>query len=394
MPAGDTLRVLHVSHTAQRGGAELALRRLLERDRDWSAAVCAPANGDAFETLAGQGVPIGHDLRSLPTGGTRSPGLVLSARYLLALIANARALRRSPLYREADLVHANTAAAAIIAALAGAGTRPARPLVVHLRDLVTPESLGRFGYLAFTKLALPRADGVIANSRSTLESAAARLPARAARTVIQSPIGVCARVTQPRTTPAVRRIGMLGRLQHWKGQHVFLRAFAEYLQDMPVTAVIAGAPLFGEEAYAHELRQLAARLGIAERVTFLGHVDDLPRFIDSVDVLVHASIRPEPLGQAVMQALAYAKPIVATEGGGPSEWIHNGVNGLLVPPDDPAALGAALRAITESYDLRVKLADAAANTSGIRTDQQVADAHAEFFRRVWLDRHRGGRAGA
>lgn len=134
-------------------------------------------------------------------------------------------------------------------------------------------------------------------------------------------------------------------------------------------------------SYEDELRHLAAQLGISE-VVFLGHVDDIPGFLDSIDILVHASTKPEPLGQTVLQGLAYAKPIIATEGGGPSEWIDSGVNGLLVPPDQPDALAVALRELANSYELRTKLAAAAAQTKGILTDDECVAAHAEFFRAV------------
>jgi glycosyltransferase involved in cell wall biosynthesis len=383
------MRVLHLSHTSQRGGAELALERLLARSRPWSAGLCAPPGGDAFGGLARHGVRLELALPNLPTGGTRSADPLLAARYLTALYACARVLRRSPLLRDADLLHTNTAAAAIFGALASRGTRI--PLVVHVRDLVTPESLGRFGFRAFTRIALPHAAGVIANSRSTLRSAEPWLTPGVPRTVLQSPVGVTRRIPGAPVGREVRRIGMLGRLQRWKGQHVFLHAFARAFAGTEVQAYLGGAPLFGETAYADELRGLAARLGIAERVTFLGHVDDVAEFLDSVDVLVHASIRPEPMGQAVIQGLVRGKPVIATEGGGPGEWIRTGVNGLLVAPDQPDALAAAMRLLADSAELRSDLATAAAGTPGVLGDDECVTAHEAFFREVRRARRPAGR---
>ncbi|MEU3452998.1 glycosyltransferase [Micromonospora sp. NPDC006766] len=381
-PGGEAppTRVLHVSHTGHRGGAELALARLLAAAPPWHAGLCCPPGGAAFDALPGHGVTVEQRLPRLPIGGTRSRSPLLAARYLATLRAAAHALRRSPLFDQAELIHANTAAAAIISALANRG-RPAR-LVIHLRDLVTPESLGRFGYAAFTRLALLHADGVIANSHATLDSASDRLPAGLPRTVLQSPSGLHNRVTEPAVRPEVRAIGMVGRLQRWKGQHVFLRAFADSFRGTEVRGYLAGAPLFEETAYAQELHALAAELGVAEQVTFLGHVDDVAGFIDSVDVLVHASIKPEPLGQTVLQGLANAKPLIATEGGGPSEWIRSGVNGLLVPPGRPEALAAAMRKLAGSRELRLELATGAARTAGILSDAECAVAHAAFFHEV------------
>ncbi|GGM05613.1 glycosyl transferase [Dactylosporangium sucinum] len=371
------MRIVHVSHTSQRGGAELALVRLLARPSRWDAAVCASPGGDAFAGLPVHGVPVQLDLPGLPGGGTRGKSPALAAKYLSALRAAARTLRDSPLVHEADLLHANSAAAAIICALANRRRRV--PLVVHLRDLVDPESLGRFGFEAFTRIGLVRADAVVANSATTLRSAESRIGPGVFQAVLQSPSGIDRRVTTPSVADRVRTVGMIGRLQRWKGQHVFLEAFAHAFAGTDVRARLAGAALFGEAAYEEELREQAARLGIAGQVDFLGHVEDIPRFIDGVDVLVHASTRAEPLGQSVLQGLAHAKPVVATEGGGPGEWLRPGENGLLVPPGDAGALADALRTLAAPGDLRARLAAGAARTPGLLTDDECADAHAAFF---------------
>jgi glycosyltransferase involved in cell wall biosynthesis len=382
--ADAALRVLHVSHTARPGGAELALRRLLAASPPWCAALAAPPAPpmeDAFVGLAERGVAIDRGLPTLPTGGTRHRDPLLVARYVRGLAASAWALRRSPVRAGTDVVHANTAAAAIAYALAD--PLATAPLVVHCRDLITVEALGPLGLRAFTGLALRRAAGIIANSRATLESTSDRLPAGLPSAVIHSPLGLARRVTRPRVAPEVRVVGMVARLQRWKGQHVFLRAFAEALRGTRVRAQLAGAPLFGQEEYERELRVLAADLGIADQVSFLGQVEDVSAFLSSVDLLVHASVRAEPLGQSVLQGLAHAVPVIATDGGGPAEWVRPGVNGLLVPPDDSAALAAALRRVVGSVELRARLAEGAARTPGILTDAECATAHGGLLRAVW-----------
>jgi glycosyltransferase involved in cell wall biosynthesis len=373
------MRVVHVSHTSHPGGAELALARLVARDKPWAAAICAPLVGDAFDALGGA-AELDLTLPAFPVGGTRGKNPRLAAKYLAALRSNAKALKAGPLYQKANVVHANTALAGILSALAGHPS--GAPLVLHLRDTITPESVGRFGYEAFTRVAIPRCDGVIANSQTTLDSAAALLPARVRRQVIQSPSGIAARVTEPEVAASVSAVGMIGRLQSWKGQHVFLRAFADAFAGKPVRAYIAGAPIFGEDAYEAELRDIANRLGIAGQVDFLGHVTDIPEFLGRIDVLVHASTRPEPLGQSVIQGLAAAKPVIATEGSGPSELIDSGHNGLLITRDSVDGMAEALRAVASSFELRQRLAKGAAQHPNLLTDDQCVAAHAEFFRSV------------
>ncbi|MGK5444565.1 glycosyltransferase family 4 protein [Micromonospora sp. URMC 105] len=338
----------------------------------------SPASPGIFARLAAREVPVASPQPPLPTGGTRTRSVARHFAYMLALGRHARALSNNKHFRDADLIHANTAAAAIIAAPAAAKHRI--PMVVHIRDMVSPSALGRAGFEAFTKLALPKASGLIANSQATLSSALPFVPDALPRAVLQSPVGINSK-SIPTPVPEVRTIGMVGRLQHWKGQHVFLEAFALACGDAPMRAVIAGAPLFGETEYAEALQRLAARLGIEEKVDFLGHVEDVNALLDSLDVLVHASIRPEPMGQTVLQALAKAKPLIATEGGGPSEWLITGVNGLLVKPNDPMALADALVALVGSQDLRRRVSHGAAETR-LMTDAECAEAHKEFFRQV------------
>jgi glycosyltransferase involved in cell wall biosynthesis len=121
---------------------------------------------------------------------------------------------------------------------------------------------------------------------------------------------------------------------------------------------------------------------VAEQVVFHGHVSDVSAFIDTMDVIVHASTRPEPLGQTVIQALAAGKPVVATIGGGPSALITSGVNGLLVPPDRPEDLASALRQLASRRQLRELVAAGAAATPGLLSDDESAAVHARFFRSV------------
>src|SRR5436305_1376693 len=133
-------------------------------------------------------------------------------------------------------------------------------------------------------------------------------------------------------SPAVRRVGMVGRLAPWKGQHVFLRAFAEAFPSGTTTASIVGAAMFGEHAYAEELRTLAEQLGIAERVEFRGFRNDVQAELERLDLFVHASTATAPFGPAVLEGMAAGLPVVAVRGGGPSEYIRHGEHGLLPTP--------------------------------------------------------------
>jgi glycosyltransferase involved in cell wall biosynthesis len=91
----------------------------------------------------------------------------------------------------------------------------------------------------------------------------------------------------------------------------------------------------------------------------LGERDDVNRWIARSDVVVHASRSPEPFGQVVVEGMAAGAAVVATVGGGPSELLRDGVDGLLVPPDDVAAMAAALRRLAADPAERLRLGLAA-----------------------------------
>ena len=266
------------------------------------------------------------------------------------------------------------ARSAAYGALAVVGSR--KPFVVHLRDTVDRTALGGVGYRLMSRLVLPRADGVVANSRMTLQTALPFLRPRAVTTVIPSASGLRPVSVDPgpRGTGPLR-VGMLARIDPWKGQALLIDAFAAAFADDAVLEIAGSAP-FGHERHLDDLRAQAERLGVADRVVLLGHVDDVGALLERWDIAVQYSTRPEPLGQNVLQYLASGRTMVVADEGGPVEWVEDDVNGLRVPPRDMAALTDALRRLAEDPARRLRLASAAATTPGLLTDAEVAAAHA------------------
>jgi glycosyltransferase involved in cell wall biosynthesis len=126
-------------------------------------------------------------------------------------------------------------------------------------------------------------------------------------------------------------VGIVGRLQRWKGMHILMQAMPRILCEHPrARCVIVGGRHDLEPGYEGELRSEAAALGIADRVTFAGLQSNVPLWMQAMDVVVHASDR-EPFGIVVLEAMALGKPVVAGAAGGPAEIIADGINGLLVP---------------------------------------------------------------
>jgi glycosyltransferase involved in cell wall biosynthesis len=381
-----SIEVLHLDHTAAAGGAELALVRMLVAGVPWRPYVLTPpVDAGVLDRLDG--------VVARGTGGVRQPAGVSSGRRramvaaVWRLFAQAVATRLHPQFRRAHLLDANTARAAAYGALAVRGSR--KPFVVHLRDTVDEPALGSWGFQLMSRVVLPRADGVVANSHATLRTALPFLRAGVPGTVIPSASGLQISRTVPGDRqPGPLRIGMLARIDPWKGQTLLIEAFAAAFTDDSVLELAGSAP-FGHEAHLEELRERARVLGVADRVVFLGHVDDIEPLLERWDIAVQYSTRPEPLGQNVLQYLASGRAVVVADEGGPVEWVQDNVNGLRVPPREVGALADALRALAGDPAFRLRLASAAAATPGLLEDAEVALAHARFYLEV-LGRQRGG----
>ena len=140
-------------------------------------------------------------------------------------------------------------------------------------------------------------------------------------------------------------ITTVGNLRHVKGHDVLLRAATSVLARFPETRFsIAGAVL--EPAYAAELHRLAQELGIAANVSFPGPITDLPAYLVTADMFVLPS-RSEGFSNAILEAMACGLPVVATDVGGNSEAVEDGVTGLIVPPEAPDRLADALALLVE-----------------------------------------------
>ncbi len=223
-----------------------------------------------------------------------------------------------------------------------------------MRDRIAPDYLPRGAVWLVRAASVLLPSAIVANSQATLRT----LPPRRRSFVVPSPVEVDARRNGANGT---LRIGMVGRIAPWKGQHVFLEAFARAFPDGDSVARIVGAPLFGadEEEYARSLPDLAERLGVAGRVDFAGFRTDVGHELAQFDVLVHASVLPEPFGQVVVEGMAAGLPVVAAAAGGPAEVVEAERTGLLYPPGDTDALAGALRRLAGDEALRARLGDAA-----------------------------------
>lgn len=177
----------------------------------------------------------------------------------------------------------------------------------------------------------------------------------------------------------------VARLAREKGQRHLLHAMAAVVRSVPEVRLL----LVGEGPDEGDLRRLVAGLGLEGAVAFAGNRSDVPALLAMADVFVFPSVS-EGLGIAVMEAMAAARPVVASRADGIQELVTDGADGLLVPPANPEALAHAVVALHGDPERRRRLGEAARRTAIERFDARAGVRRLEAFYTRLL--HERGRA--
>jgi glycosyltransferase involved in cell wall biosynthesis len=317
----------------------------------------------------------GHDAVFLSP--TQGPFLVEAARdgFPVSLVDVARTYRLRGalkvarlLHREhVDVLHTHVHVAAnILGRAAGRAAGTAVVSHLHIENHFRRQRLARQPLVALDNATARLCARILAVSDATrLSFERQGFPAARMETVYT---GVDATALAASPAAGLRRelglgpeavvIGQVGRLAPVKGQRELLEAIARLLPRHPsLHAVVIGEDLETGGAFRLELEELAASLGIAGAVRFAGFRADAAATLPEVDVLVLPSwIEGLPL--VVLEAMAQARPVVATAVGGTPEAVVDGETGLLVPPHDVDALTAALERVVTDETLRRRLGEA------------------------------------
>jgi glycosyltransferase involved in cell wall biosynthesis len=154
-------------------------------------------------------------------------------------------------------------------------------------------------------------------------------------------------------------IGMVARVNLWKGQFYFLEIAAQLIKKYPnLHFVMAGDAFPGYEYLYDDVRSLTQKLGLEDSVTNLGFRLDIPEILSGLDIFVLPSILPDPLPTTVLEGMAAGKPVVATRHGGATEMVVAGETGFLIPWDNPQEAVLVFEKLIESPELREKLGKA------------------------------------
>ncbi len=179
--------------------------------------------------------------------------------------------------------------------------------------------------------------------------------------------------------PDVPLVGVVGRLVEDKGQDDLLRAAPVILKTRPETRFL----LVGTGSRERDLKDLAASLGVAPAVRFLGFRDDVPEVTAALNVSVLPSVDCDASSAVLKEALACGVPAVATSIGGAAEILEDGVTGLIVPPRDPARLAAAILSLLDDPERARAMGRRGSREVATRfSPDRLADETIEVYRGV------------
>jgi glycosyltransferase involved in cell wall biosynthesis len=252
--------------------------------------------------------------------------------------------------------------------------------VWHLHDYI--------GWRPLTRALLARyaasTTSIVANSRSVAADAAEVLgphrPIRAIHNAVDlrafHPDGPRVDLDElshlPRAAPGVVRVGLVGVFSRWKGHDVFLRALAGIPPHLPVRGYVVGDSLHataGSQTTQEVLGRRAAALGLGGRVGFTGFLPPAGA-MRSLDVVVHASTRPEPFGMVIAEAMACGRPVITTGSGGAGEIVEPERDAVVSAAGDPDALARAIVRLAGDASLRERLGRAARDSARRRFDPE------------------------
>ncbi len=385
---GSPANLLFIESSSGFGGSTVGLARLvagLDRERFTPHVVVAHPTQREFLIRSGVvGPGTGVDCEIVPVP---SPRLPMLSRVDLAwrTLSYIRRLHRFAAGRDIGLVHVNNSVSINMAGILL--SRWLRvPVVVKQRGFEWASPVNR-RLAAMVDWYVPDSDAVcgalvdLGASRDQMTVTYCTVDL-AKYEVSEDPAAIRRELGLPGDAPLV---GIIGCLVDWKGQGVFLEAMHRVLQRHPgARALVVGDTPDGEPSeFSKGLTTTAERLGIADRVLFTGHRDDVPRMLRSLDVFVHASTSPEPFGTVIAEAMATRVPVIAARAGGPPEYVLHGETGLLHEPGDAEDLATAIQTLLEEPKAAQRLAAAGHDHVAARFGLQThVDAHEAVYSAV------------
>ena len=370
------MNIVFLNPSGTLGGAETALLQMVAALRDarpnWKMSLVVSEEGPLELKARAMSLPTAAlafpaSLQRLGEWGSRGS---LGARLSLGASVGAAAypalkytsrLRRQLAELAPDIIHTNGLKMHVL----GARARERRAkLVWHLHDY--PDTRPMSAALLTHHAA--HCDAVVANSESVAGRARQMLgtnvPVHALLNTIDldrfHPEGpradLDALANLPPLEPGHLRVGLVATFAKWKGHEVFFDALARIGVHERLRGYVIGGPIYrtsGSQFTMPQLRELALTRGLGSNVGFTGHIEDVPSALRALDVVVHASVEPEPFGLVIAEGMACGRPLVVSRGGGAAEIAQAGA--LFHSPGNAIELAECITQLARSAEMRASL---------------------------------------
>ena len=370
------MRIALVSVSDQLGGSEVVLLQIVEQVRRarpaWDVHVILPGDGPLSARAASLGARV-HTLRFPPAlaslgewGSAARPRSVLKQLTAAAgaLPAYERSFAAVLNSIQPDVIHSNGFKAHIVASRAR--TKAAR--VWHIHEYVSSRPATR----RLLRVYADTPQAILGNSRSVAEDVRRALQGRkhADVTVVHNGVALERFVPTGSTLDldaasgltaapvGTVRVGLVATFARWKGHDVFLRALGQLRTPTTVRGYVIGAPVYdtaGSQWSLEDLHKIAADAGVQPRVGFAGFQADVPAVLRALDVVVHASVQPEPFGLVVAEAMACARAVTTSGQGGAGEIVRPGETAILHDAGEATSLARAIDRLADDAALRERL---------------------------------------
>lgn len=332
------IRILSLNPSSQLGGAEWVLHDLvthLDTNR-FTTVVVVPKPGPLVEKLRDAGIDVRIVSAFAPLLGLGRHSRWMDVMRTLPAFARATAglfqLKRIIEKEKIDIVHAHGIKMHFLSGALRLLINT--PLIWHLHDFVSRRKF----YPLYRRLAEASPSLIIVNSHAV----AADLGRMRNVTVVHNGVDTDRFLPMEKSRDRSLRIGIVGMLAPWKGHQVFLDAARRVSRQVDqVTFWIIGDEIYdtaGHQGYRQQLEHWVKLNNLQHRVVFTGFRPDVAHLINTLDIVVHASIEPEPFGRVLIEAMACGKPVIAANAGGVPEIVEHEVTGLLTAPRDAQQL--------------------------------------------------------
>ena len=361
------MKILYLSPVSQLGGAERSLTDAIQavQKQDPSVEIIVlitASNGFLVAELALLGVKI--VLLKLPAeiarlGDCEFRGCRYKVVKVLKLVTNIAIwcelipywwqLRQTIREIDPDLIHSNGFKTHLLAA---SMRKKLIPLVWHLRDFVSSRlAIGKLLSL-FTK----KVTVAIAISQAIADDWHKVFPNLPIE-VIYNAIDINKYHPQEIDPPSqYLNVGLVATYAIWKGHDIFIQAIGHIAKQHPrlkstVKFYIIGGAIYETDKSQYSrstLQQLARDLDVEDWLVFIDFQRDIVSSYNMLDIVVHASTKPEPFGRTIVEAMACEKPVIVANAGGAAELFTHKKDAIGIPPCDPVALADAIRELIDN----------------------------------------------